>query len=236
MDESERLSVFKAQTLNVRDLVQSWAHVNRQINALLLQKNEKAVETQTKLLALIYCALAESTFSKVIHTPHGLELDEIEQIKQETSHGVKAGWIKCAELSIRRVQGGKANYQPNVLRKLSDLIDAYIFDPSLIRNKLAHGQWAIALNRDNTAINAEITAQIRDLTVVELYRRKFSLEQLGKLLEDMIESPKKAHRRDYWVHLTSLEERETEMAEWTMDRKRDQLFKKKSLANRSDHS
>lgn len=234
MDEQQRITVFDAQTVNVRELEKAWSHTNRQINALLLQKSDKSVEITTKLLALIYCALAEALFSKLIHTPNGLSLVEIEQVKSiANTRGVKFGWIKCAELAIRHVEGAKSNHGHNVLKKLSDMIEQYIFDPSLIRNKLAHGQWSIALNRENTAVNTDITDEINAHTVVELYRRKTALEKLGKILEDIIESPNKAHHRDYWPHLIEFEMQQEKLASWTLDKKIKRLFEKKSYAPRS---
>lgn len=233
MDKQQQLAVFQAQTENVRELETAWKHVNRQINALILQKNPKGVEATTKLLALIYCALAEAIFSKLIHTPYGLELAEIEQVKAESnSDGVKAGWIKCAELAMRRVGGAKSNHRPNVLQKIRSLIGEFIFDPSLIRNKLAHGQWSVALNRENTAVNADITNSIREHSVVELYRRKHALEKLASILEDIIESPNRAHFRDYRSHLDVLENKQKELAEWTFERKVDGLLNKKARAPR----
>lgn len=233
MDEQQRVAVFDAQTTNVRELEKAWAHVNRQINVLILQKNHKSVEITTKLLALIYCALAESLFSKLIHTPSGLTLAEIEQVKGAiNANGIKSGWLKCAELAVQRVQGAKSNHGHNVLKKLSGMIEQFIFDPSLVRNKLAHGQWSVALNRDNTAINSEITKEIEDHTVVELYRRKHALEKLAVILEDIIESPNKTHHRDYWTHLTDFEEKQKLLAGWTFEKKVAQLFEKKSHARR----
>lgn len=229
MDEQQKVVVFNAQTINVRELEKAWAHTNRQINALILQKNTKAIEISTKLLALVYCALAESLFSKLIHTPYGLSIVEIDQVKTVTNrHGVKAGWIKCAELAMQHVGGAKSNHGPNVLQKLSAIIEQYIFDPSLIRNKLAHGQWSVALNRDNTAINQQITDEIEAHCVVELYRRKHAFEKLAAIIEDIIESPNKAHQRDYWVHLTEFEETQKTLSTWTYNKKVTQLFQKKS--------
>lgn len=229
MNEQQRVAVFRAQTTNVRELERAWVHINRQINALILQKNQKSVEISTKLLALIYCALAESLFSKLIHTPYGLPLDEICQVKgATTAHGVKAGWLKCAELAMKRVEGAKSNHGHNVLQRLSVMIEQYIFDPSLVRNKLAHGQWSVALNRDNTAVNSDITKEIEAHTVVELYRRKHALEKLAAILEDIIESPNRAHHRDYWAHLTEFEARQKELEGWTIEKKVADLFTKKS--------
>ncbi len=231
MDEQQRLSVFQAQTKNVRGLHQAWKHVNRQINAALLHGSDTAVEINTRLLTLIYCALAEATFSKLVHTPHGLSLDEIQQIKNSSkSQGVKFGWTKCAELAVRRVDGTKHNHQPNVLQKLKQLVEEFIYDPSLIRNKLAHGQWHVALNSDNTAVNKDLTTEISGCTAVDLYHRLYSLEHLAAVLEDLIESPNRTHRRDYWKHLAEMEARHQEISGWTVERKTAQLRAKKSRA------
>jgi hypothetical protein len=238
IEERQRLLVFRAQTENVHELKRSWVHVNRQINSILLRTNDtgdSAVKILTKIVAFVYCALAEAIFSKLIHTPHGLSLDEIEQIKRSTEqNGVKEGWLKCAKLAIRRVSGTKSGYEANVLQKLSSLIEEYIYDPSVLRNKLAHGQWNVALNRDNTAVNEEITAEMQGLTVVDLYRREHSLRQLAAIIEDMIESPTRAHRRDYWKYLAEIEEGEREMATWTIARKVDQLRKKRTHTLRTE--
>lgn len=231
MDEQQRLSVFRAQTRNVRGLHQAWKHINRQINAALLHGSDIAVEINTRSLALIYCALAEATFSKLIHTPHGLSLDEIEQIKNASkSQGVKFGWTKCAELAVTRVGGAKHNHQPNVLRKLRDLIERFIYDPSLIGNKLAHGQWHVALNGDNTAVNEDVTREISGYTVMDFYHRRYSLEHLAAVLEDLIESPNRTHRRDYCKHLAEMEAGQQEISGWTLERKTAHLRAKKSRA------
>jgi hypothetical protein len=230
MDEQVRLAVFQAQTENVRALHQAWKHINRQTNASLLNKDSASAEINTKLLAVIYCALAEAVFSKLIHTPYGLTLDEIDQIKKAGKQGVKLGWTKCAELAIRRVEGTKPNHPPNALQKLTALINEFIYDPSLLRNKIAHGQWRVALNTDHTAINVDLTKEIAGYTVVEFYRRRHSLQRLSSIIEDLIESPNKAHRKDYWKHLAEMEAEQSAMATWTVVEKTAQLRSKKSFA------
>jgi hypothetical protein len=233
MDEARRLEVFRAQVENVRSLERAWTHVNRQVNEAIRQNNKAALDVNTKILALLYCALAEAVFSKLIHTPHGLTLDEIAQVKRESdAQGVKAGWQKSASLGMARVGGAKSNHNPNVLQRLSGLIDHYIFDPSVLRNKLAHGQWSVALNRDNTARNEQVTMELEELEVVELYRRRMSLSRLARILEDIIESPNRAHHKDYWNHLEALEADEKKAARWTLTDKAAQLQLKKSFAQK----
>jgi len=233
VDENTRLEIFRAQTTNVRELQSAWAQINRQLNSCILTKNVVGVEVNTKLLALVYCAFSEALFSKLLHTPHGLALAQISQIKSAVdSNGIKSGWQKCAELGMQRVQSNKSSHSQNVRKKLSELIDRFIFDPSLVRNKLAHGQWRIALNRENSALNLELSKEIEACNVVELYRRKHALDKLAAILEDIIESPNRTHHRDYWVHLTALEEEQRKMSRWTFEEKAIQLFKKRSYAQR----
>jgi hypothetical protein len=43
-----------------------------------------------------------------------------------------------------------------------------------------------------------------------------------------VESPTKAHRKDYWVHLTAFEEKQRVLATFTLDEKRRQLLSKES--------
>lgn len=220
MTEDQKLEIFQAQTANVREIEKAWSHVNRAINFDIVKNNTPGLKFNTKILCITYCALAEAAFSKIIHTPYGLAIAQIEQIKATTTQfGVKEGWLKAVELAMQNVKSSKSNHGHNVKQKLNSLINQYIFDPSIIRNKIAHGQWVQALNRDNTCINAEITREINQITIVDLYRRKHALDKLAAILEDIIESPNKAHHRDYWPHLVKLEQVLDEMSHWTLEKK-----------------
>lgn len=224
MNEQEINEIFLAQTENVRELERAWNHINRDINHAYLKGQGAAVAYETKLMALVYCALAEAVFSKLIHTPHGFTSDEIGQIKRvNNDNGVREGWSKCLDLALMRVEGNKSGHVPNVKKKLKIFIDSYIFDPSILRNKIAHGQWVKALNRPNDAVNPELTKEINEITVVDLYKRKFAFVKLASILEDIIESPNKAHHRDYWDHLVKLDEEQKNMESWTVEGKVAQL-------------
>jgi hypothetical protein len=228
MDETQRLAVFKAQSINVRELELAWKHTNRQINSLLLSNQMKSVEITTKSLALIYCALAESIFSKLIHTPYGLTLDEISKIKIAAKSNVKSGWLKCAQLSVRHISVTSTTPPQDVLKNLKTLINSYIYDPSILRNKLAHGQWTVALNSQNNAVNEHTTDVIKQHNVVELYRRKQALNIMSLAIEDIIESPDKTHIRDYGKHMEDLTKKQKKLAAWTIEEKLSQLKLKKS--------
>lgn len=230
MLESDRLDVFAAQTQNVRALEQAWKHINKTINAAYSSGDNSTAEIHTKILAQVYCAFSEAVFSKVIHTPNGLTLDEVAQVKSKGKQSIVEAWKKCVELSLRKVEGKSSGYLANTRQRIESLIDRYIYDPSLLRNKIAHGQWKVALNSNNTKVNATLTSKVQAITVVDLYRYKEAFQSLFRIVEDIIESPNKAHHRDYWVHITQFEASQHRMSTWTVEDKVSALKAKKEHA------
>ncbi|MFM2607840.1 hypothetical protein AAFX30_09455 [Vibrio chagasii] len=230
MTKNDIEEVFAAQTANVRALEQAWRHINKAINSAYSCDQHSAAEIQTRLLAQVYCAFAESVFSKIIHTPNALTHEEISQVKTKGKRNIVEAWKKCVELALKRVEGKNSGHVANTKQKIFSLIDLYIYDPSLLRNKIAHGQWQVALNSNNTRVNTDLTDKIQSLSVIDLYRAKEAFQSLYRIVEDIIESPNKAHQRDYWVHITDFEKSQKKMSNWTIDNKIEDLKKKKQYA------
>ena len=226
MSPEEIEIIFRAQTDNVRELEVAWKHINRTINDALRNNNDKQANFQTRILGLIFCAYAEATFSKLIHTPHGLSADEISQIKKKGKRDIVQGWLKCLRLSTLKIESIGSNHVPNMVQNITRLIQSYIREPSLIRNKIAHGQWVISLNRHNTSVNNEITEKVNNLNVVDLYRYKAAFDKLSTILEDVIVSPNKAHWKFYWQHVTDFDEEQRIMLTWTLENKTRELKEK----------
>jgi len=216
MNQDQKLKVFQAQVLNVRELEQAWRHLKRSINSDLIASNHTSARIHTKTLALIYCAWSEALFSKLIHTPYGFELGEIEQIKIAQRSSIVDAWIKCIELASAKIGARSGNYVPNIRQRLEVLVGRYIAEPSLVRNKIAHGQWVCALNRENTNINNDLTTQIGNLDIVYLDTLKEAFLGLSEIVEAMIESPTRAFHRDYWPILTRIEAHLQETAKHTL--------------------
>ena len=234
MDYQTSLEVYRAQSENVRTLEQAVRHINRTINHALKIGDRTSASIHTQVLALTYSAWAEVSFSKLIHTPHGLEAAEIQQIKNEhQKFGLEKGWEKCIELALRKVSAKKTNEVPNKRQKLLVIIRQYIIEPSLLRNKIAHGQWAIALNGKNTGVNKETTAVLASLDVVTVNIWFGVYKYLELIVEDLIESPERAHQRDYWLHLTELEQYIKKTKTWTLEKKIKSLQAKYSRKSES---
>lgn len=219
MTPQEIEDIFRAQTENVRELDAAWRHINRTINDALRTDNTKLASFQTRLLGLVFCSYTEATFSKLIHTPHGLASDEIQQIKTKGKRDIVEAWLKCLELSTSKIESSASNHLPNITKSITKLIQDYIREPSLLRNKIAHGQWKVSINRENTAVNSDITQKICGLTVVDLQRYKAAFDRLSAIIEDIIESPNKAHWKFYWDHVTEFENEQNEMSTRTLEGK-----------------
>lgn len=206
MDQEQKLTIFKAQTQNVRGLKSAMKQVHRSINAALRSDEAAAVEAFTKIYALLFCGWAEANFSKIIHTPYGFELDEIAQIQREKGNGIGEAWKKAVELGLRHLDAQKrGSFQPNARKKLNDAINAHVFDPTLLRNKLAHGQWMTALNRDNDRVQQDLTDKISQLTIIDVMAWVKAHELLAHMVETLIESPKKSFMRDWYAYVVEIE-------------------------------
>ena len=206
MDHEKNLAVYKAQVRNTRVLETSMTQLRRSINRSLRNNDTPGAIALTKLYALAFCAWAEANFSKVVHTPYGFAVDEIRQVNSEKRHGIAAAWNKAVDLGIRHLDARRGNFLPNTRQKLRRAIESHVFDPSLLRNKLAHGQWVEALNRENTAIDQKLTQMIESLDVVKIDGWRTCHKLLAEIVENLVESPRKAFIRDWWIWAVQLDE------------------------------
>jgi hypothetical protein len=216
MNQDEKLAVYEAQVKNVRALKSGLRLTKQRLNHALASDDKAASESATRIYALLFCAWAEANFSKLVHTPYGFDLDEIAQIKVLQRNGIATAWEKCVELGLRHLDAKRGSFKPNAKQKLEELIKAYVFDPALLRNKLAHGQWVVALNRENTALQPEITSQIGDLNVVLIDSWQRRHEILALAVETLVESPKKTFVRDWFHVVVAIEAELAKTATWTL--------------------
>jgi len=205
MNYNDSHKIYQAQVNNVRALLASSKHLRKSINYALRKNDSATAETLTKLYALLFTSFAEANFSKIIHTPYGFNPREIKQIKKACKRSVSSGWMKCLELSAKHLKAKKSNFQPNAKLKLKTLIRSNILDPSILRNKLAHGQWKIALNRENESIQQPLTHKIASLDIVTIDGWMNIHRRLADVMECLIESPNKAFMGDWYEFVSDVE-------------------------------
>jgi hypothetical protein len=221
MTNQEIYDLYVLQSKNVRRLKQVQASLVKDINFYLRKNNEFQVEIKTKLLALLHCTLSEAQFIQIVHTPDGFSSNEIEKIKLAKKSNLEDGWKLMIDLAMDKV--GDWNNNNDLLDRRNSLlkiIAEFIIKPSILRNKIAHGQWEFALNRENTKENLELTQQLKDLNIVEI-TKWFDIHQfMGLIIRDLIQSPKKGFHNNYWVNLTNLEEYIIKSKNWTLETKK----------------
>jgi hypothetical protein len=210
-------SVFSIQTENLRELEKAWEQGNRLVNESLRLNNTAAVKIQTKLMALLFCAYTEATFSKLIHTPDALTQSDIQSLKDKFKNNSYFGWVACLKLVVGKITSRDQTYKDDVISNVMALLKAYIKEPSEIRNRMAHGQWVIALNSKNTQESNLISAKIDNLDIVVLTKYKKSFYLTALIIEDLLESPDKAHINFYQGLVKKFNREQEKMSTWTIE-------------------
>lgn len=230
MTEQEIYDLYVLQSKNVRKLKKTEKNLIRSINHYLKKSDAFQVELNTKLYALLYCTLSEAQFIQIVNTPNGFQYTEIEKIKNEkNSNGVVKAWELMLDLAFDKVGDWKNNSDLKGRRmKLGEIILEFIQGPSELRNKIAHGQWDIALNRKNTCKNEIKTLELKELNVIKISRWSEVHQFLGLIVRDLIQSPKKGFHNNYWTNLTKLNEFIAASSGWTMQKRIEKLEKRKN--------
>lgn len=225
--------IYRASVINVREIKIRAKNIKRMINDAVINNRNVELETLTYLYALLYSAFAEVSFLKLINTPYGFSETNIKDI--QSMRNLEEKWKKTIELAFQNLNlyanlGDIANKKMTLLR----ILKAYIVEPSQIRNKIAHGQWKVALTNDSTKINQEVSDRINELDFVEIHKLFTIYDYFERCVEDLIESPKKAHYKFFYSHLTDLEEYIVNTKDWSLDSAKADLIAKKERKRRID--
>jgi len=196
------------------------------INLYLLKNDEFQIGIKTKLLALVYSSISESQFVQILYTPNGFSYSEILKIQAERS--IADSWKLMLDLALSKVSDWSMNPDlSNRRNQIRQIISDYIESPQELRNKIAHGQWVHALNSKNTKENEGTTQRIQNLNVVIISKWAEVHQYLCFIVRDLIQSPQKGFHNNYWVNLTKLEEYLDKSENWTLEKRIQNLKKKK---------
>lgn len=228
MDHSEILAIHMAQSENVRHLKKVIDSYGRDINLDLRKSNEFQINAKTKIMALLYSAWSEAQLLQIAYTPNGFSSPNIQSIIQtHKKEGITKAWNRMIDLAFKK--DGDTNTDPENkarLDKLLLLIKVHIDGPSKLRNKIAHGQWVKALNSTATKVNRSLTSQLGQLDSVQI-RRQIDMHQfLGRLIRDLIQSPKNGFGRDYLKNIAALEDFIIKSQHWSIQTKKVRLLRK----------
>lgn len=221
MPDSNTYSLYKAYVSNVRGFLKTEKELKRTINALLKGNKHDSAYRITKLYALLYSTFSEANFMKMILTPYGFSQDFVDQINKQEN--IQAKWYKCIELGFSIYQTKwkpKKNSEiPNKIQELKRVVNRYVVSPSVIRNKIAHGQINETLNSKQTKLNHELTQDLNNLNQVKIYIWFQIQIMLTEIIEDLIESPDKNHINTYYIKTQGLNEFILRTSNWDIQSK-----------------
>jgi len=234
MDQNEIKAIYMLQSENVRHLAGVLTSLKREINAHIQRNNSSEISQRTKMLALVYSVWSEAQFLQIAFTPNGFMYTEISAIKKEkNANGIVDGWKLMLSKAMAKVTTSDDNADMLArLEQLTSLIDEFIGGPSLIRNKIAHGQWARALNRPFTAENTELTAELNDLDPVVILRQQQVHKFFGHIIRDLVQSPINGFHQHYWTNIVKLEHFLNKSKNWNLETKRSLLKTKPEMSVR----
>lgn len=218
MPDSSTLQFYQAYVVNVSDFKVAELETRRSINKALKTNKELTIKVQTKIYALLYSTYSESSFMKMILTPYGFDQKYVDEILRQEN--IQQKWMKCIDLAFMKFSNfQKGSEVPNKKLNLSRIIQKYIVSPSVIRNKIAHGQLTVAFNRTNTNLNSDITNELGSLDFITVYRWFRINEYLTRIIEDLIESPDVAHHKHYYSIYQDLENFIKKTENWSVETK-----------------
>lgn len=228
MNDQEILKIYMGQSENVRYLTKVIKATQKDINLYIRKSNDFEVKVKTKILSLLYSAWSEAQFIQIAFTENGFMYSEILKIKShKEKFGITEGWKNMINMALEKV--GDLNKNKDLksrLDKLLSIVNDYIEEPSVLRNKIAHGQWINALNRDNTAINTEITQKLDQLDPIEIGKRIEIHRYMGFIVRDLVQSPKAGFHKHYWTNIVNLETYMAHTKTWSLASKKALLLKK----------
>ena len=203
------ITTKKPQNMNRNDLAKAHIKNRLQLRKALSQQKlllNSSIKTGNKLqeylsiriYILLYVAYLETSLNYLLYHYHKqLHEKDLEKMLSETSQEKR--WQKLLEFSFRSnflnkketknldlIDLGHTNYHRYVYIK--QLLDNEITSFIGIRNKLAHGQWAIALNNEGTDKVQETTTKIWTLSKKECLHVKNIIDNFLSLMEAVVAS------------------------------------------------
>jgi hypothetical protein len=206
IQQNDNDTIFSLETQNVY----AGFHKNRKqllraLNSSLVKNDQAMLKTLTFAYVLLFAAWSEAQFMQVIHTPNALSETEIDSIKKlKNKSGIGEAWKKLIQFAFKKVSGHTKEVKKKEARLLK-IVEDNVIPNSLLRNKIAHGQLTVALNKEHTAKNESLTNQLNELDYVQV-DFLFQIQQvIGFIVRDLLQSPERGHFRYFWKHDTDLQ-------------------------------
>ena len=192
-----RFDIAKAHAKNRSKIKQAITQMNRSLNQAIKDNKKELEDANIRMLIILHAAYLESTLPYLLYF-YGAQIKmvSVNYILSKPSEYDK--WVSFIEYCFRRnfLDGKRralnlinlkhTNYQRYIY--LKETLDNDIRAIIEIRNKLAHGQWAIAFNSEGDSKNQEVTSKIWTLSKKDVLAVRNVVLRFTVLMESLISS------------------------------------------------
>lgn len=204
----ERL--YKAHVLNLRAVDVAFERIIRELNSSLARSDNKTSDALLKTAMLLLGGWAENRLRKLVYEPNGFSPAERDKINSANTQ--LESWTTALELGLRRRHnvpyaslGAALPLTPRAhYAALTAVFDNDLRPVIEIRNKLAHGQWARALNSENSDFSESHNQQLNSENAHSVKCKHRILENMAQLIHDLV-AGNHAFERDFDDHFRRLE-------------------------------
>lgn len=199
-----RDELCEAHAKNRAKLGQAITHLGIVLNTAIRNEAKEQEYALIRVISILWMAWLESSFSCILHSKNVLTDNQVSHIKALPSEAQK--WQGLCEFLFRlQYLGGKQKKLTRVnlgvsahtrFTLMNEVLNEYIAPFIELRNKLAHGQWHIALTNDGTDKNPEMTSTVWKLSKRELLLIK-SISEAFVRLHSMLIVGKRQFEADF---------------------------------------
>jgi hypothetical protein len=193
----KRYDIAKAHAKNRTKIKQAITQLNRSLNQAIKENKKELEYANIRMIMILYAAYLEASLSYLLYF-HGsqIKMESVNYILEQSS--IYERWNHFTDFCFRRnFLSGKRRALNLVNLKhtnfnrynyLKNMLDNEIRAIIEIRNKLAHGQWAIAFNSDGDDKNHEVTTKLWTLSKKDVMATKNIITRFTEIMDSLISS------------------------------------------------
>ena len=192
-----RYDIAKAHAKNRTKIKQAITQLNRSLNQAIKENKKELEYANIRMMMVLYAAYLESSLSYLLYF-HGAQIKMVsvdyilekptiyERWKHFTDYSFRRNFLDGKRRALTLVNLKHTNF--NRYQYIHSLIDNEIRAVIEIRNKLAHGQWAIAFNSDGDEKNHEVTTKLWTLSKKDVIATKNIVTRFTEIMHALISS------------------------------------------------
>lgn len=203
--------LYRYHSDNYRAVAAGFEQALESLQRAVAAEDDRAVEAQSRVAAFLLSAKIEARFHKLSFEPPVPDEFRARVNRREgRSPSLIEKWKRTVRGAFSLYYATSGDFMssdaPAEAREQCGLhLEALPHLESVIelRNKIAHGQWQHALNREGTEINPEKTKQLQEDNLLSLHLKDRVAQIVADAVNDLVVS-KRTHDRDLKKHQRSL--------------------------------